>query len=191
MTYSPLPDDLGEPLSALRGVVGSRIVDVRYILPAGAQWPDGRVEGLVHEVDQGVELVKADGSVLALLWEQRGWEEFLAIVPMSVSGSWAEGLIDVLSVSGTPEWMDILGRTIHGVGVAWHIPNADCPKSVWAIRIEVDGGSSFAIALGEIHEGAPTYLPDSIVVLFGREAAESYWIPGNDTSAWGETVATS
>ena len=153
MTYSPLPDDQGEPLSALRGVVGSRIIDVRYLLLAGAQWPDGRVEGLVHEVDHGVELVMADGSVLALHWEMRGWEEFLAIVPMSVSGSWAEGLPNAVSFSGTPEWMGILGRTIHGVGVAWHIPNADCPKLVWAIRIEVDGGSSFAIALGEIYEG--------------------------------------
>jgi hypothetical protein len=146
---------------------------------------------LVHEVDHGVELVMADGSVLALHWEMCGEDEFLAVVPMSVSGSWAEGLIDAFSVSGAPEWMGILGRTIHGVGVAWHIPNAGCPRSVWAIRIDLDRGSSFVIALGQIHERAPAYLPDSIVVLFDKDDAESYWISGSDTSAWGETVATS
>lgn len=172
--------------------MGSRIVDVRYLVPAGVQWwPDGRGDGLVHEVDHGVELVMADGSALALHWEMRGENEFLAIVPMSVSGSWTEGLIDALSVSDAPEWMGILGRTVTGVGVAWHIPNAGCPRSVWAIRIDLDGGSSFVIALGEVREGTPAYLPDSIVVLFDWHDAESYWITGSGTSAWGETVATS
>lgn len=191
MTYSPLPDGHGEPLSALHSVVGSRIVDVRYLLPAGVQWPDGRVDGLVHEVDHGVELAMADGSVVALYWEMRGEDEFLAIVPMSVAGFWVEGLIDAVSVSKEPDWVGILSRTVTGVGVAWHIPNAGCPKSVWAARIDLDGGSSFVIALGEIHEGVPAYLPDSIVVLFDRNDAESYWINGYDTSAWGETIPTS
>ena len=191
MTHYPLPDGHGEPLSALRGVVGSRIVEVRYLVPAGVQWPDGRGDGLVHEVDHGVELVMADGSVLALHWEMRGEDEFLAIVPMSVSGFWTEGQIEALSFSDAPEWMGILGRTVTGVGVAWHIPNAGCPRSVWAIRIDLVGGSSFVIALGEVREGTPAYLPDSIVVLFDRHDAESYWITGSDTSAWGETVATS
>jgi hypothetical protein len=164
--------------------VGSRIVDVRYLLLAGAQWPDGRVVGLVHEVDHGVELVMADGSVLALHWEMQGWCHFLAIVPMSVSGSLGpEGLIDALSVSEAPEWVGILGRTIHGVEVAWHISStgAGCPRSVWAVRIDLDGGSSFVIALGEIQEGAPTYLPDSIVVIFDKDVAASYWTTGDAT----------
>lgn len=190
MTNSPLPEGHGEPLSALRGVVGSRIVDVRYLLSAGVPWPGGRVYGLVHEVEHGVELVMADGSALALYWEMRGEDQFLAIVPRSVAGFWVEGLIDALSVSKEPEWVGILGRTIHGVGVAWHVPNAGCPRSVWAARIDLDGGSSFVIALGEIHEGAPAYLPDSIVVLFDRNDAESY-INDYDTSAWGETIPTS
>lgn len=53
MIYSPLPDDQVDPVHALRGVIGSRIVDVRYLVPAGAQWPDGWEDGLVHEVDHG------------------------------------------------------------------------------------------------------------------------------------------
>lgn len=191
MTNSPLPEGHGEPLSALRGVIGSRIVDVRYFLPAGVHWPDGRVDGLVHEVDHGVELAMADGSVLALYWEMRGEDEFLAIVPRSVAGFWVEGLIETVNVSQEPDWVGILGRTITGVGVARHVPNAGCPRSVWAARIDLDGGSSFVIALGQIHEGAPDYLPDSIVVLFDRKDAESYWINGYVTSAWGETIPTS
>jgi hypothetical protein len=40
------------------------------------------------------------------------------------------------------------------------------------------------IALGEIDdEGAPTYLPDSIVVLFEKDVAEPYWITGDATLA--------
>ena len=192
MTNPPLPEGHGEPLSALRGVVGSRMVAVRYLLSSGAQWPDVRVVGSVHEVDHGVELVMADGSVLALHWEMQEYDEFLAIAPMSVAGSLGpEGLIDALSVSAAPEWVGILGRTITGVGVAWHIPNAGCPRSVWAARIDLDGGSSFVIALGEIQEGAPTYHPTSIVILFDQAVAASYRIPASTTSAWGETVPTS
>lgn len=191
MTNSSLPEGHGKPLSALHGVASSRIVAVRYLLPAGVQWPDGRVDGLVHEVDHGVELAMADGSVLALYWEMRGEDEFLAIVPRSVAEFWVEGLIETVNASQEPDWVGILGRTIHGVGVAWHVPNAGCPKAVWAARIDLDGGSSFVIALGQIHEGTPGYLPASIVVLFDRNDAESYWINGYDTSAWGETLPTS
>jgi hypothetical protein len=174
-----------ESLSALRGVVGSRIVAVRYLLSSGAQWPDVRVVGSVHEVDHGVELVMAGGSVLALHWEMQEYDEFLAIAPMSVAGSLGpEGLIDALSVSEAPEWVGILGRTVQGVGVAWHISNAGCPRAIWAARIDLDGGASFVIALGEIDdEGAPTYHPTSIIVLFDQAVAASYWTSGNATLA--------
>jgi hypothetical protein len=176
-----LPDGQEEPLSVLRGVVGSRIVAVRYLLLAGFPWPGWRINGLIHEVDHGVELVMADGSVLTLYWEMQGYDEFLAIAPMSAAGFWAKGPIDVLNVSEAPEWVGILGRTVTGVSVAWHIPNAGCPRAIWAVRIDLEGGASFVIALGEIHEGAPTYHPDSIVVLFDKDVAEPYWITGDAT----------
>jgi hypothetical protein len=188
VSYSLLHDGPVDPLQDLRGVIGSRVVDVRYLVPAGAQWPDGREDGLVHEVDHGVELVMADGSALSLQWEMQGEDEFLSIVLQSVSRARADGLIDAFGVADSPEWSEIFGRPVTDVGVAWHIPNAGCPRSVWAIRIDLDGDSSFVIALGEVREGVPAYLPDSIVVLFDREDAESYWITGSTTSAWGETL---
>jgi len=191
MTHSSLPDDRVKGLRALRGVIGSHIVGVRYLVPAGARWPGGREDGLVHEVDHGVELVMADGSSLSVQWEMRGEEEFLSIAPTPISGVRAVGLIDALNVSEAPEWTRILGRTVNGVGVAWHVPNDGSPRSIWAIRIDLDGGSAFVIALGEVRAGMPAYLPDSIVVLFDREDAEAYRITGSVTSAWGETVPTS
>jgi hypothetical protein len=191
VTYSSLPAGQVDPLRDLRRVVGSRIVDARYLVPAGAWWPDGREDGLVHEVDHGVELVMADGSALSLRWEMQGEDEFLSIVAQSVSGARTNGLIRAFGVSEAPEWMDILGRSVVGVGVAWHIANTGCPRSVWAIRIDLDGGSSFVVALGEVRDGVPAYLPDSIVVLFDRQDAESYRITGSTTPAWGETVPAS
>jgi hypothetical protein len=188
VTDPPLLDGQLELLGALRGVIGSRIAGVRYLVPAGAGWPDGREDGLVHEVDQGVVLVMTDGSALSAQWLMQGEDEFLAIAPMSISGLRAGSLIDAIDVSGAPEWMAILGRTVNGVGVAWHVPNAGRPKSIWALRFDIEGGSSFVIALGEVRDGSPTYLPDAIVVLFDREDAESYRIAGGVTSAWGEAV---
>lgn len=191
MTHSSIPDGQEGLLRDLRSVAGSRIVGVRYLVPAGARWPDGREDGLVHEVDHGVELVMADGSALSVQWEMHGEDEFLSIVPTLISESRPRGLIDAFSATEVPEWIGILERTITGIGVAWQMPNAGRPASVWAIRIDLDGGRSFVIALGEIREGILAYLPDSVVVLFDREDAEAYRINGSDTSAWGETIQMS
>jgi hypothetical protein len=191
VTDLPPLDGQLELLHALRGVVGSRIVGVRYLVPVGTRWPDGREDGPVHEVDQGVELVLADGSALSVQWLMQGEDEFLSIAPMSNSGVRAGTLLDAFDVSEAPEWTGILGRTVNGIGAAWHVPNAGRPRSVWALRINLDGGSSFVIALGEVREGNPAYLPDSMVVLFNREDAEAYRIGGSATSAWGESVPAS
>jgi hypothetical protein len=174
-----------ENLKPLCDAVGSQIASVGYLVPSGAQWPDGREDGLRHEVDHGVELALTNGLTLSLRWEMQGENEFLAVETSSLRGS----LIDVIDVSDVPEWSSIVGQTIRGLGIARHAANTDCPSSVWAIRFDVGNGSSFVIALGEIREDVPAYLPDAVLVLFEKEDAESYRTTASPTSAWGVDVA--
>ncbi|MEY9965483.1 hypothetical protein ABIA33_003525 [Streptacidiphilus sp. MAP12-16] len=185
MTYPTSTGGEEGLLGLLCDVVGSRISSVSYLVPSGAQWPDGREGGLVHEVDHGVELALANGRRLALRWEMEGENEFLGVSSASLGDGSSGSLIDSVDVSDLPEWSSIIGLTIRGIGVAWHIANLGCPNSVWALRFDLEDGPSFVIALGEIRDDAPAYLPDAVLVLFEKEVAELYQMASSTTSAWG------
>jgi hypothetical protein len=60
---------------------------------------------------------------------------------------------------------------------------------LWALALNFRNAASVAVALGELVDDMPSYLPDSLVVLFGQEAAESYRIASSPTSAWGDEMA--
>jgi hypothetical protein len=172
----------------IRGVIGSQFVRVRYLVPAGSSWPGGRQDGMVHEVDHGVELGLLDGSALLVQWEMQGDNEFLSVASSSSTEAAVQGLIDAVDVTSMPEWTHVLGRTIDCIGVARHVSGSGSPESFWALRFCLEGGASFVIALGEMREGIPAYLPDAVVVLFDRRDAESYMSAGSVTSAWGEDL---
>lgn len=174
-----------ELLGLLRSVVGSRISSVSYIVPSGEQWPDGREDGPIHEVDHGVELKLINGVILSVHWEMQGENEFLAVSSASLDDGSIGSLIGAIDVSGLPEWPSITGLTVRGLGIAWHRANPGCPDSAWALRFDLDDKISFVIALGEIREGIPSYLPDSVLVLFEKEDAESYKTAASATSSWG------
>jgi hypothetical protein len=169
----------------LSHVVGSQIVSVSYLIPSGVQWSDGREDGRIHEVDHGVELALSNGLRLAVYWEMEGEDEYLSISATSLASGSDDNLIDAVDVSDVPKWSSKIGRTIRSLGIAWHVANLNCPNSVWALRFDLEDHSSFVISLGEIRNGAPTYLPDSVLVLFEKEDAESYRTAASTTSAWG------
>lgn len=189
---SPLPpSSQGEGYEeSLATVIGTRVTGVRYLIPEGTQWPDGRADGFVHEVDHGVELMLSSTRSLRMQWEMDGENEYLgaSLIP-SVREAGASNLIQAVDASTAPEWTPILGGTISSVRVSLHIPNTGCPKSAWAIRFDTEAAVSFVVALGEIRDGVPEYLPDGVLVIFDREDAESYRTAGSSTSAWdGEII---
>lgn len=171
--------------SALREVIGAQIVGVRYLVSEGMGWPGGRADGFVHEVDHGVEITLSGDRVLVLRWEMLGENEFLdPSLHLLPREQVSDSMIDAIDVSATPEWAPLIGHTISSVRASWHISNTGCPKSIWAVRFDTAENSSFVIALGEIRDGVPAYLPDAVLVFFDRDDAEAYKTGGSATSAW-------
>jgi hypothetical protein len=170
----------------LRGVPGSRLAAVRYLVPAGGDWPDGLADGPVHEVTHGVELVVADGAVLSLMWQMDGCDEFLSVVAAAAdSRPEAAGyLIDAIDVSGDPQWALRLGRDISTVRAALHTPAGTAREAIWAVRFALDGAPGFTVALGEVRDGLVRYIPDSVLVMFDEDGANEYLSPPGGTPAW-------
>jgi hypothetical protein len=97
-------------------------------------------------------------------------------------------VVDILEVSDLSAWQARIGVTIESVGVSRHTQGDGCGESIWAFRVNLANSDSFVIALGEVRDGIPVYLPDSIVVLFARDAAKALSHRGSLASAWGVTL---
>jgi hypothetical protein len=139
----------------------------------------------IHEVDT-VELEFDTGCVVRIRWAMAGADEGLDVEldPDPPNGS---GL-QVIDVGGTASWAALLGQPVTHVRSAWHVLSDAGTTLLWAISIRTEGGGEASIALGEVLDGAPVYLPDSLVVLFSSAEAEAYRQPASTTSAWGTVI---
>jgi hypothetical protein len=171
--------DLTQMIGLVAGNVPTR---VRYVFPVGAIWPDERIHGAVHEVDMSVEIDLGESRTLGFDWTIRGDNEGLGLT-CSETAATREGLLS-LDVSDLPEWQQLIGSPVEEVRVAWHVPNARCPSTLWSFGV-VTKTSSAVIALGEVRDGSIRYQPDGLVVIFGESTATSYRPAGSDMSSWG------
>jgi hypothetical protein len=161
---------------------------VRYLVPSG--WRDPAWDhGGPHQAEHGVELENRAGTTMALLWEMEGTSEYLsarlAVGPQEPPTE----LVEALDVSDRPAWQPYLGERFTQAGAAWHVPAEGEPRQLWAVRLGAPQRPAVTVALGELRGVRPTYLPDSVVVLFGQEQAEAYRIASADLSAWGADLA--
>ncbi|TCC34934.1 hypothetical protein [Kribbella sindirgiensis] len=173
---------------ALRHFVGRTVDRIDYLVSAG----DGSTgiwdRQLCHEVDHGVQLSMNDGAVLRLSWEMSGLDEFLTTDSAALNESIAHGRIRAVDVSSVQPWPSAVGASIVRAGVALHAPGEGDTQMPWAARLELSTGFVVAVALGEVHQDAPRYLPESVVVLFRRAAAEAYQPEAGGSTAWGVDV---
>lgn len=173
-----------DPSEILHGLVGLQIVGVRYHVPIGTE--GGRIphSGMVDEVEQAIDLMVSDGSVVRAQWEMRGELEFLSVVRASETGR-IGSFVDTANVSGSDSWKRVLGRDISGAGVAWQVSGSEELRIPFAIRLDFQGATSVVIALGELVRGMPSYLPDGVLVIFDETVAVNYVFPGAESPAWG------
>lgn len=156
---------------------------VRYLVPCGEFCPQWH-QGGPHEVEHGVELENQAGTTLALLWQMDNHSQYLSARLADGPQQPPTELIEAVDVSDLPAWQPYLGVQLSRAGASWHIP-WNCEDShLWSVRL---GGpdQAFTIALGELRASQPTYLPDSVVVLFGQRQAKNYRITDADPPAWG------
>ncbi len=154
-------------------LVGDAIERVEYLTSApAADFLDLSGAGVHGDADT-VVVTLASGAILHLAWTQSGPNEGLSVSLGDRRADHGE-LLDLVDVSGESGWLDLLGRPVSGIRASWQVPNEGCPETLWALSFELDEDDGATVALGELQGGAPTYMPDSLVVVFGRVAGIAY-----------------
>jgi hypothetical protein len=172
---------------ALRGLRGQRLNRVRYVVLPESPGPEMRASESWDEVEYAVELV-FDGMSVVISWQMENEIECLTVRPRGVVPVIPDysKTIDLSAQSG---WEACVGEELISVRASQHRPDPAQGDCLWALALTFRNAASVAVALGELVDDIPSYLPDSLVVLFGKEAAEGYWISGSPTSAWGAEIA--
>jgi hypothetical protein len=180
-------DVSGVPLAILRSLMGGRMQSVVYKTSSnGVDNRDQRADLDVHEVDHAV-VISTESASVVLEWCLRNYDEFLNIVGAPEAGV-AAAVTDTVDATGFPQWADLRESPVTGFGVATQPAAEDGSELPWALRIDTANGDSVVVALGELRDGIPAYQPDSLLVLFRPELAQSFQIMGSSESAWGRRL---
>lgn len=110
------------------------------------------------------------------------------------SGLWNEGLVqggpgeadpspEVTITDVSERWGGLIGERLTACTFSHSTPPSDLP---WAINLRFASGAYLVIALGELLDGQPSYMPDSLLVIGSREAAVSYSHPAALGTAWSD-----
>jgi hypothetical protein len=96
--------------------------------------------------------------------------------------SWAP-YPDVRTVDVSARWGRLVGQPVTGLGFTHAEPFSDLP---WAANLEFGTGRHLVIALGELLDDEPAYIPDSLIITGSRDVAMAYKPPASAGTAWGE-----
>ncbi|MFG1842639.1 hypothetical protein ACGFH8_29915 [Micromonospora sp. NPDC049175] len=166
-------------------VAARRFRGVTYFVPPGLEWvEEDSPAGAVHVADMGVSL-RFDDLTFNVAWSMNGFNEGLAVATDPVDPLFFGRSAVAVDASAIPPWPSRLGHAVEGISWAWHQPGDDCPELLWAVRFDFGVTGSAVIALGEVDDGTPRYMPDSLLVLFDENLARSYVIPAGESSSWG------
>lgn len=180
----------------LSGVIRARLTRVRYLLLLWSSVLD-RSARHVHLVDKAIELTFGDISISArwVMDANAGGLELFAEALAEVDPEYGE-LVDM---SKDPQWSCRIDNCVTSVGVALHRPTDIYGEDtfgdwIWALRLEFGGAQPAVIALGDfpVHDrdidSEPRFSPDNLLVLFGKEEAQRYWIETSMDSSWSNTI---
>lgn len=175
-------DMVERPYRILSGLRGQRLNSVRYVVLPESPEPRMFPSESWDEVEYAVELA-FDGMSIVIYWLMENEIECLSVRSRSVADV-IPAHSKTIDMSARPGWDACVGEELISVRISQHrpVPAQDC---LWALALIFRNAASVAVALGEIVDDIPSYLPDSLIVIFGQEAAESYRISGSRTSAWG------
>lgn len=156
-------------------LLGSRLAGVHYDL---LEWEDEpAARSILDQVSKGVILAFDTLSVL-LRWDLRPPVERLVMV--SNENRQAGPLTRRVDVS--LRWKELLGSQV--VGVSWSEQETSDGLQPWAVTFALADAGELVVALGELVNGIPAYLPDSLIVTASREAGLSYMPSASLMPAW-------
>lgn len=157
-------------------LLGARLQKISYYL---FEWEEPPQPGQdVDEATMGVAL-SFDRLEVALTWrlEPPNIERLEIHEPHRMSDA---PLIREVDVSA--RWSNLIGMRV--IAASWALHETNDGMQPWALTFAFEGSDGLLVALGEIVDGHPTYLPDSLVVTSSRDVGLSYRPSSSACAAW-------
>jgi len=155
-------------------LLGRRLAGVHYDV---LSWEDEPLaSSAVDQVPMAVTL-SFDRLRVQLRWDLRPPIERLVILTDVAEPGPLTRRIDV-----SRRWGAFLGSQL--VAASWAEQETADGYQPWAVTFAFENVGELVVALGELVDGTPTYLPDSLIVTASREAAVSYQPVASATPAW-------
>lgn len=159
-------------------LVGGEIVRVDYVSPASAS-EEEEAPGAYDRVRMGVELETGDGATCAVAWKMAGACEGLVVGPGRVDSLRSFDMeLRRQDRTRSTAWQPVIGTPVQSLDVSWQLSDAECPPSLWAIHLRLNG-QDLTIALGEAGLDGLRYQPDELLVIFDPSLASAYRIPAD------------
>jgi hypothetical protein len=158
---------------APRGIV------LRQVTYEGLEWDAAPAGPGFDEVSIAVALAFAGSPTYTLQWQV--WKEYERLTTCEGMGRVASPHIRIVDAS--QRWNHLLGARVAGQRVA--MQDTMWGPQPWSTRLDFDTGDSLVVCLGELTAaGAPTYLPDSLLVTGSQPHATAYRPCAAHASAW-------
>lgn len=151
-------------------VLGRRLRGVQYDLFEWDDAPDATVS--VDTVPKAVILVLDELSVV-LTWELRPPAEQLTMAVLG--GMYPDPALLFRRLDVSRRWSAFLGAEL--VSTSWAEQETGDGVQPWAVTLVFAGVGTLVVALGEVLDGSPSYIPDSLVVTASRDVACAYRPP--------------
>ncbi|HBX81963.1 MAG: hypothetical protein WAV45_09440 [Propionibacteriaceae bacterium] len=155
--------------------IGQRLLQVEYVLlPWEASLQPGRV---IDAVSRAI-ILRFESVDLQFRWVLKPPVERLIVEPPDAL---AQAPLTVTLEVGE-RWPDLLGTRM--VGCEFGYQHVESGREPWAALLVFEGGARLLIALGELVDAVPTYLPDSLVITADAHVAQGYTPPASEGSPW-------
>ena len=157
--------------------IGDALTSVHYELLSWEQAPSA--DSCVDQVAMAVTLNWQESRPTRISWSTDPQREGLV-----QGGPSAEGPGPQLEIADVSErWGGLLGQRLTACTFSHALPPGDLP---WAMNLLFASGAHLVIALGELLEGEPRYIPDSLLVTESRDAAVAFSPPAALGTAWSD-----
>jgi len=156
-------------------LLGRRLTGVRYDMFAWDDLPTA--ESSVDAVPMAV-ILSFNGLNICLRWNlEPPSEQLVMLTETDLSSGPLVRRVDV-----SERWHDLLNAQL--VRASWAEHETGEGVQPWAVTFDFARAGGLVVALGELIDGLPSYLPDSLLVTADRDVALRYRPPGALTPAW-------
>lgn len=165
----------------LDAVEGRTLVGLAYL---GFPWDPVPSDAESVDAVNGAVVLDFGDMRLAVRWDLRPPVERLIVESFDAFAT-AAPLTTSRDVSH--RWRSVLGSSLTSHAWGWH--EVESGREIWAVALRFSNAQTLTIALGELVEGVPTYMPDSLVVTATERIAKAYKPRAAINSLW-ELLAT-